>query len=383
VNYRDYITVLKVRYPPGAMMTKRLFRATNGAIGKHGYDNASRFDVQKIGIDDLADLAGVLIDLNNQPDKVVIRGLPTGGHYNVCRRLPPRQMAAFAADPVGHHWMFFDFDEVRLPLLIDPTDDPDIALGFLVRLLPPAFWDVSYYWQWSCGQGLDGGKTLRAHLFFWCRDKHTDRQFENWAKWVNGQAGEKILDYCVLRTVQPNYVAAPILGEGVTDPLAGRPRYGAHVDVQQEVAIDLPGMEWDAHVRQQEREEYQELTDYGLREPYSTDGYQPVGTERYLDYMARIGDDLDGFYDPMTKAIWHWAKAHPIDADAGFKQALRQVVREARCTKQRNLDEYLSDYRLDASLRGAREKTFEISKLEQARASFAWLAAKQKELYSR
>ena len=45
-------------------------------------------------------------------------------------------------------------------------------------LLPPEFYNVSFYWQWSCGHGLDGGKTLRAHLWFWCREKHTDREYE-------------------------------------------------------------------------------------------------------------------------------------------------------------------------------------------------------------
>ena len=41
-------------------MTKKLFRATNGAIGKTDYDNASHFNVQKIGINHLADLCDVL-----------------------------------------------------------------------------------------------------------------------------------------------------------------------------------------------------------------------------------------------------------------------------------------------------------------------------------
>ena len=32
--FTDYITVLTVRYPRDAVMTKRLSRATNGVIGK-------------------------------------------------------------------------------------------------------------------------------------------------------------------------------------------------------------------------------------------------------------------------------------------------------------------------------------------------------------
>ena len=215
--FTDYITVLSVRYPRDAVMTKRLYRATNGVIGKTDYDNATKFDVQKIGINDLADLCGVLFDVSRQPNKVAIRGLPITRHYNVYRRLHGDQ-AAFAADPDGHHWLFADFDEVPLPMFLDPDDDPEIILGYLVRLLPPAFHNASFYWQWSCGHGLDR-RSLRAHLFFWCSEKHTDREYENWAKWINGEAGWKILDPAVFRTVQPNYVAAPILGEGVDDPV--------------------------------------------------------------------------------------------------------------------------------------------------------------------
>ena len=58
----------------------------------------------------------------------------------------------------------------------------------------------------------------------------------------------------------------------------------------------------------------------------------------------------------MTKAIWHWARAYSEALDEDFKHAVRCVVRSAKCTKQRDLDRYLSDYWLDASLRGAREK---------------------------
>ena len=249
---KDYIAVLMVRWPRNAVMTKRLFRTTDGATGKMDYDKAYKFDVQKIPVSGLTDLCGVLCDLRYQPDKVVIRGLPLS-HHNVYRRLHGEK-AAFAADPTGHHWLFADFDEVPLPMFLDPADDPEIILGFLVRLLPPTFHNASFYWQWSCGQGLDGGKTLRAHLFFWNRQKHTDREYENWAKWLNGEAGWKILDPAVFRTVQPNYTAAPIIGDGVTDPVP-HGRNGIHIGDVSEVSITIPARDWDAYVRQQERED--------------------------------------------------------------------------------------------------------------------------------
>lgn len=301
----DYVTVLTVRYPRNKVMTKRLYRATNGKISKSGYDNASRFDVQKVAINDLTDLCKVLMSLARQPNRVVIRGLPIGSHHNVCRRLHGDQ-AGFVADPSGHYWVFADFDEVPLPMFLDPDDDPEIILGYLVRLLPAEFHNVSFFWQWSCGHGLDR-RSLRAHLFFWCSEKHTDRDLENWAKWINGEAAWKILDHCVFRTVQPNYVAAPILGEGVDDPVVGR-RNGIHVGDYNEVSITIPTLDWDEHVRQQERDEYNELVEYGLREPLGSVVFDPNAPDRYADYLKRIGDDLDGFHDPMMKAIWHWAR---------------------------------------------------------------------------
>ena len=201
------------------------------------------------------------------------------------------------------------------------------------------FHNASFYWQWSCGHGLDGGKTLRAHLFFWSSEKHTDQEYENWAKWVNGEAGWKILDHAVFRTVQPNYTAAPILGEGVDDPMPSG-RNGIHIgETRRGVDRLSRSLDWDEHVRQQERDEYAELVEYGLRQPSGR--LPPIASrqDRYLDYLERIGDDLDGFHDPMTKAIWHWARAYPPDLDEDFKHALRCVVRSAKCTKQRDLDD--------------------------------------------
>jgi hypothetical protein len=352
--FNDYITVLTVRYPLDAVMTKRLFRATNGKIGKTDYDNATKFDVRKHEISDLADLAAVLFGLAHQPQQVAIRGKPIAGHHNVRRRLHGDQ-AAFCADPDGHHWMMLDFDEVPLPLFLEPDDDPELLIGFLVRLLPPTFHDASYYWQWSCGQGVDGWRTLRAHLYFWNAEKHTDREYENWTKWVNGGAGWKVLDPAPFRTVQPNYTAAPIIGDEVDDPLRGGLRHGIHLGERDTVSIAIPTRDWEQHVRELERQEYAELAEYGLRPPPGE--LPPIHPgDRYLDYLGRIGDDKDGFHDPMVKAIWHWAKAYPSDLDEDFKSALRSVVRAAKCTKQRDLDHYLSDYRLDASIRGAREK---------------------------
>ena len=62
----------------------------------------------------------------------------------------------------------------------------------------------------------------------------------------------------MFRTVQPNYTAAPILEDGVDDPVQGG-RNGVHIGDQIDVSITIPSQDWDHHVRQQERDEYDEL----------------------------------------------------------------------------------------------------------------------------
>ena len=374
----DYICILTVRWPSDALMTKKLFRATNGVIGKTSYGDGYKFDVQKCAIDDLGDLTQMLHNLAWRTDCFVIRARPLGSYHNV-RRLKHGADAAFAADPDGHHWFMVDFDEVPLPIFLEPDDDPELLLRYLCRMLPPAFHDASFYWQWSCGQGIDR-RSLRAHLWFWSRDKHTDAELERWAQWVNGEAGEKIIDPVVMRTVQPNYVSAPVIGDDVIDPVAGA-RQGIFVGAADEVTLRIPPQKWDDHVHELERTEYEELVELGLRQPYSALDRVP-DDERFLDYLARIGDDHDGFYEPMTKAIWHYARVNPPEKDDEFKQVLRHVAREATCTKQRDLDSYLSDYRLDASLRGAREK--QADSQPKHKSTFAELqAALRKNAFSR
>jgi hypothetical protein len=68
----DYVTVLTVRHPRDAVMTKRLKCATNGVIYKMDYDDGYLFDAVRIGINDLIDLCSVLIDLRFRAEKMMI-----------------------------------------------------------------------------------------------------------------------------------------------------------------------------------------------------------------------------------------------------------------------------------------------------------------------
>ena len=188
---------------------------------------------------------------------------------------------------------------------------------------------------------------------------------ENWALTLNGEARQRIIDQTVFRTVQPNYTSAPVIDPDVPDPIPHWSRCGIHIGDQEEVAFTLPCEQWEDRLRQQERAESEELQELGLRSvPCLDPAFAPGrrighygGGERYLEYLNRIGDDKDGFHEPILKTIWHWASTVQTTWTPAFKDALRHVgTSAAKCDKQRGLDEYLSDYRMDASLHGAREK---------------------------
>ena len=99
---RDYLTILVVRYPRDALMTKRLFRGSDGATGKTSYDKASVFDAVTQRVNGLSDLAEVLLDLSDRSDRFVIRGKLRDANHKVRRRIHGTA-AAFNADPQGHH----------------------------------------------------------------------------------------------------------------------------------------------------------------------------------------------------------------------------------------------------------------------------------------
>ena len=75
---RDYLTILVVRYPRDALMTKRLFRANDGATDKTSYGKASVFDAVTQRVNGLGDVAEVLYDLSDRSDRFVIRGQAAG-----------------------------------------------------------------------------------------------------------------------------------------------------------------------------------------------------------------------------------------------------------------------------------------------------------------
>lgn len=354
--HRDYITILISRDNPA---NKKLTRTTSGVIRKESFQNPFRFNAIEVEISNLRDLAEQLTAIQEEPQALVIRGTlrdrdVNGMAIDIRKRKHDGQdgeKAEFVEDPQGHNWLMVDFDAIPTPWAINPLDDLGYTAGFLCRLLPHEFHDASYYWHWSGGAGVDGWKTLRCHLWFWLARKIKDSDLKDWAKWVNretrdaGLVDGKMIDDALFQSVQPHFTSNPTL-DRVEDPCQGN-RSGFREGQISMVPLRMPPKGWDRLVWDaDDLQPGSGVTQPGTRNP-----------ERWAEILGRVGDDKDGFHDPITSAIASYIATRD-DPDPEFiKSMVRESVRKAMNLARRDLEsDYLCDRVLDGSIRGAMQK---------------------------
>ena len=223
-----YLTVLTTR---GPMLAKRW--ASDGSIVS--YDSALQFFPSERRVSCLDDLAAALIDLSRCPLSAVVRGKFVGD--TVASQVMPslvdhkvkegwngsvqpggvfRRGELFRDHPC--HWVMLDVDGFTPQL--DPLSRPAAACSeFVLKCLPTAFHDVSFYWalSGSAGSPKHVGQ-LKAHLWFWLSEPWTCAQLRAWATRVAD------VDPSVFNVVQLHYTAAPVFARSVSDPV--RIRFG-------------------------------------------------------------------------------------------------------------------------------------------------------------
>lgn len=230
----DTITILECTEDHRA--TKRIYLGPGerGAV-IDGYDAGTWFTARSVPLDGPEDLFRVLEDTSRNPRAFVIRGISSGA-YDIAeehRRISqPRAYIDPTYVAAPHHWLALDFDKIPTPACTDPATDPLDAIEHLVGLLPPEFQDVKCWFQFTSGQGFKGD-TINARLWFWLDKPAGDLQLRAWAKSTG------IVDSCLYSAAEPHYIAAPILGPGVHDPVPRR--YGIYrADGADAVLLTLP-----------------------------------------------------------------------------------------------------------------------------------------------
>lgn len=246
----DFVTAISsIKKPDGKFirLTKRL--NADGSIEQ--YENA--FSVKSIrhGVSSIFDINSVLANIQGMSHKAIIRGgfvgkehvLPennTRADGKALREGTYRRVNQNFPD-APHHWVMLDVDSYSA-CMADPVHDPETAAReFIEAELPTIFHGVTFAWQLSSSAGTSGLEgVLKIHLWFWLDKSWDSASLKVWADDLNAKAGRKLIDPAVFQCVQLHYCAAPVLEEGVADPVPERLGLWESPAGQHAVAFQLP-----------------------------------------------------------------------------------------------------------------------------------------------
>jgi len=200
-----------------------------GLLKTQEYDNEKHFSCKVEAVSGIDSLAKLIEHLSSTNNKIIIRGQPkvlVKGHVR-------RTNEHYQEPPEGLSWAMLDFDKIPLPDGLSPTSVE--AIEYVIAKLPEPFHQASYFYQFSSSTGIvrpDGTslkRGLNVHLFFWFSRPITGAvlkaylmghciQTQFLERCLN-KAGQPMIRYGVdmalFNDVQPHYISAPIIKEGV------------------------------------------------------------------------------------------------------------------------------------------------------------------------
>jgi hypothetical protein len=315
VETADRVTVLRAK--AGKLLTKRWTRF-GGKLQETAYDKAWRFTATEHRVSNVRTLGELIQKISADPHSAVVRGAIADGanRSDLLRRARPRGSVPATLLPKRRYWLALDIEKIDCPPNIDLVCEPDRTAEHAISLLPPAFHEVTCFWQFTGGHGVKPG--IRLRLWYWANRLTSDEELRRWL-------GERVrqdgvpppqwprrwpIDPVLFNPIQLHYTAAPIF-DGLSDPVLLRCgwRHGL------EDVVVLPDLA-PAEVRRWHSSTSNPSTEPGL-------GYE--------GWRARIGDHVggDGFFRPIKSAIGAYFAANTAHADTEWLiQDLAAVIRE-------------------------------------------------------
>jgi len=182
------------------------FQKTYTPSGSQDYDRVKTVVGEERALRDLVDLYDLLAELQDQPNKCIIRGRPVAPGVQVRRTYREESEPGFLAQDLD--WLCVDIDGHEL-------GDVDMYQPFkwIATYEPAPMRGAGCVLQWSSSMGVKPG--LRVHLWYMLDRAVADRSVKSWIK------GLGAYDTGLYQPVQPHYTAAPRF-DGVEDPLRWR-----------------------------------------------------------------------------------------------------------------------------------------------------------------
>jgi hypothetical protein len=219
---------------------KTFFINDKGELDDISYGNEWLYTYRVRPISAIHQLAELVTQLSTTQNTIIIRGQPKTGIHGLVRRT----LDNYAEPPEGLSWAMLDFDAIPLPDGLSPTSRE--AIEWLIEKLPDPFHDAAYFYQFSSSTGIfhPAGRPrkrgLNVHLFFWFSRPITGQMLKayltdhciktDFLERGRDKADSPRITYGVdmslFNPVQPHYIAAPIIKEGVTRTLDEKDRQG-------------------------------------------------------------------------------------------------------------------------------------------------------------
>ena len=349
------ITVLRA-VDKGALAAKTIKLNPSGNVEKE-FKPATWFQYSTESVEDIEQLSDFLTQAASDKHSLLIRGVlaPNKDPHKPVRRLGVKghgENGFFLSHPQGQPWLLLDFDGIPCPNSINFLKNPEQGIEYLVSLLPSYFHGVSYHYHLSSGAGLDGGKTIRAHIWYWLDKPVHDDVLRTWAKGINCHG--PLIDTQLFSALQPHYTADPIF-DGVPNPFFEK-RSGFVKAKSNTVTLPKIGLP--------------EYASVGI-----ASGLNP--SEAFSTYLNAVGDHDGGmgFHEPLMMAAWYYVLDQGPQAiyKSALLTALKQAVLKGDSSKHpdksyiatKASDSYLNSL-IDGAIAkvGAKGKTGKIEGIE-------------------
>jgi hypothetical protein len=283
----DTITFARAVVPP-VSLAKVIMVRDGSIVDVKPSRNAAIFEFDEASVYDLHSLGSAIRAAAGRGD-IAIRATPKARRG---RRAiyddPEKGPAGLKVAP--RKWAAFDWDRIPPEEDADPLRDAEIGVRLALRRLPPAFRDVSCFWQISASAGFKPGFRLRT--WHWLDHPTTGSELKIW---LAPAIKRGLVDPATLVEAQPHYLAVRVVGG--PDPCPRR--VGILRLAREEVPLpDIEGIRRRQEQRERDQQRAAQQPERHAQGRFDPEHARDDGQRRINECLAAIRSASEGARHP-------------------------------------------------------------------------------------
>jgi len=168
------------------------------------FNTGTTFTDSEVTVKDLDGLSDLLLSLDAEPTKTIIRGSSNSDATGVVTRTKDQFR------PAKRQWCMIDIESLDWG---GDIHDQKAMLSYAIQQLPIEFQAVDCWYHFSSSMGIKSG--IRVHLWFWLERPCSDDEMK---AWLSGCP----IDLRLFDSIQIHLTANPRFIDGATDPYPKR-----------------------------------------------------------------------------------------------------------------------------------------------------------------